>query len=127
MSLRVLVCGSRAWTEPEPIRRELEALYAAGFEEVVHGGAMGADSLAGAIAHELGYSVRCVPADWRRHGRAAGPLRNARMLSEHSPDLVLAFTHDLAKSRGTSDMVRKAREAGVQVRVIPTDAAGDAE
>jgi hypothetical protein len=48
--------------------------------------------------------------DWKRHGPAAGPMRNQRML-DWGPDLVVAF----AGGKGTADMVRRARAAGVDV------------
>ncbi len=53
-------------------------------------------------------------------GFAAGPIRNSFMLTEeHLPnepiDLVLAFSDDFAKSKGTRDMMRKARGAGILV------------
>jgi hypothetical protein len=50
-------------------------------------------------------------ADWDGLGRKAGPIRNQRMLDEGKPDLVIAFPG----GRGTADMVRRAREAGVEV------------
>jgi hypothetical protein len=53
-------------------------------------------------------------ADWNTHGRAAGPIRNQRMLDEVKPELVVAFPG----GRGTADMVRRAREAGVNVYLV---------
>ncbi|HVM95122.1 MAG TPA: hypothetical protein VMT89_01980, partial [Candidatus Acidoferrales bacterium] len=53
-------------------------------------------------------------ADWRRNGRAAGPIRNQQMLTEGKPDLVVAFPG----GRGTRDMVNKAKAANVAVTVI---------
>ena len=44
----------------------------------------------------------------------AGPRRNARMLAEGKPDLVVAFPG----GRGTADMVSKARAAKVEVMEI---------
>jgi hypothetical protein len=44
--------------------------------------------------------------------------RNARMLRQGRPELVIAFTGDLARSRGTADMVRRARTAGLPVLVV---------
>jgi hypothetical protein len=40
------------------------------------------------------------------------------MLQEGKPALVLAFTEGLEASRGTADMVRRARAAAVGVRVF---------
>ena len=121
MSLRgaeavvVLVCGDRFWQDAHTIRRVLEGL---GPVSVVHGGAPGADRLVGVVAAGLGLSVQAYPAQWHQYGRAAGPLRNQEMLTDAKPDLVLAFHRNLARSRGTADMVRRARAAGVPVRVF---------
>jgi hypothetical protein len=112
--VRVLVCGSRYWTDDAAIRRELEALAP---DVVIEGFATGADRLARKVAVEMGARVVSFPADWSL-GRKAGPIRNQRMLDEGEPDLVLAFHEDLERSRGTRDMVERARRAGVPVRVV---------
>ena len=62
--------------------------------------------------------MRIFPADWIRHGRAAGPIRNEQMLREGCPDLVVAFHDDPGLGRGTADMVRRALAAGVPVRFV---------
>ena len=113
--MRVLVCGSRHWYDPKPIYRELSAFPPD--TVVMHGGCQGADTHAGIGAKALGMRVEVYPARWHLYGLAAGPLRNAEMLRQ-KPDLVLAFHDDLRKSRGTLDMVRRAQEAGVPVRVV---------
>lgn len=89
--------------------------------QIVHGGARGADRMAGHVAKGLGYPVHVHEADWNAHGKAAGILRNQEMLDRH-PDieLVLAFHDDLAHSKGTGDMVRRARAAGIPVNVVTT-------
>lgn len=78
---------------------------------VIHGGARGADTHAGWAATAVDIPVAVYPADWATHGRRAGPIRNAQMLAEGRPDAVLAFPG----GRGTADMVRQARAAGVPV------------
>ena len=111
--LLVLVTGSRTWTDPQPIRELLAALPrltedGVGGITILHGGARGADTLAGEIAAGLGYTVETVtvgPAEWRRHGRRAGLLRNLVML-DRRPDLVLAFLRD--GSPGTSHTIAEA-------------------
>jgi hypothetical protein len=111
----VLVCGSREWRNFEVIRQRLVALSPS---KVLHGACRGADKLSGDAAEELGLAVEVFPADWKAFGKGAGPKRNQRMLDEGKPDLVLAFHSDLESSRGTSDMVRRARKAGVRVEVV---------
>ena len=79
---------------------------------VIHGGARGADDLARQWG-EISVGIEGVEfrADWTARGKAAGMIRNQRMLDEGRPDLVVAFPG----GRGTADMVRRARKAGVEV------------
>lgn len=60
-----------------------------------------------------GITVEPHPADWKRHGRAAGPIRNQKMLEE-KPEMVVAFPG----GKGTADMVKKAGQAGIEVFVV---------
>lgn len=112
---RVLVCGSRTWTDAATIARVLGELPEG--TTIIHGAGRGADYLAGVEAEGYGFRVEEYPADWARHGRRAGPLRNQRMLDEGRPDRVIAFRMP-GPSRGTDDMVRRARAAGLPVEVI---------
>jgi hypothetical protein len=80
----LVVCGGREllWSAR---RVQLVLRRMAAWRPVVallHGGARGADETAGYAAGLLGWRVQVVQAHWSRHGRAAGPLRNARMLIE---------------------------------------------
>jgi hypothetical protein len=106
-----LITGDRNWTDKRLIQEWLKRLD---ITAVIEGGARGADALAGQSASELGIEVAEVPADWDKHGRAAGPIRNAEML-KLNPDIVLAFHGNLRESKGTKDMVRRANKAGVPV------------
>lgn len=111
----VLICGSRGWQDRAPIEALLDEL---GTDvRIIHGGARGADLLAGAVALERGIDVISVEADWHRHGRAAGPIRNQSMLDLHHPVAVYAF-RCIGKSNGTDDMCARARRAGIPTEVI---------
>jgi hypothetical protein len=118
--MRVLVCGGRDYADRAKVFDELEILNAFNMTLcVISGGATGADALAEEWARENikkrnGVSFRGFKADWKKHGKAAGPIRNQRMLDEGKPDLVLAFPGGAA----TSDMISKAKEAGIEVRQI---------
>jgi hypothetical protein len=81
----------------------------------VTGGANGADHSAEDWAIDNGIVRRVFPADWDKHKRAAGPIRNKQMLVEGKPDLVLAFPG----GKGTRNMVAQARSAGVDVIEVP--------
>jgi hypothetical protein len=123
--MRLLVCGSRTWTDRPRLRQVLDQLvsdHGDGQVVLIEGDARGADRLAGQLARERGWRLERHPADWTHHGRAAGFRRNARMLRQGRPDLVVAFTvGPLQQSRGTADMVRRAQEAGVPVHLVTSD------
>ncbi len=114
----ILVCGSRTYDDAREIRTQLNLLPEGTW--VLHGAARGADTMAAEIAWNIGLPTMGVPANWGLHGKAAGPIRNKRMLEEFKPEACLAF-HDkkeLEESRGTADMVELAQEAGIPVRVF---------
>lgn len=114
--MRVIVCGSRDWTDAAPIKRVLSTLLVGDPDLVViEGEARGADCIARDVARRLGVPVERFPADWSL-GRRAGPIRNQAML-DSGVDLVVAFHSDIRRSRGTADMVRRASAAGVPVRL----------
>lgn len=118
--MRVLVCGSRDYgMEGQP---NADAERARLFDEltklapslIIEGGARGADWLAMTWAVENKVKRLRFNADWKKHRDRAGPIRNRQMLTEGKPDLVVAFPG----GRGTADMVRRAKAAGVEVREI---------
>lgn len=86
---------------------------------IVHGNARGADHLADSLGKQWGAITIPVDADWNLHGKAAGPVRNQRMLDEHDPESVWAF-RSTGKSNGTDDMCAKGRLAHKPVYVITT-------
>lgn len=113
--MKVLVTGGRDYPGVQHVWSVLERLHAeTPIEMLIEGGASGADQHARRWAirrdiRTLTYGVS--KAEWAQFGKAAGPMRNARMLKAGQPDLVVAFPgHD-----GTADMVAKARAAGVRV------------
>lgn len=128
---RVLVTGSRHWED-----EWICSILCSGIWvhermpfHVYHGGAEGADKI---YAEEFsrGYDpelhkVHEFKADWDKHGRAAGPERNERMLRAFLSDLqdgevyfALAFSDDLSSSKGTADMVNRLKKASVPIYLI---------
>lgn len=114
--MRVLCCGDRDWADHEAIRRRLSKLPKSTI--IIEGECRGADRICKAIAKSLGFEIDPYPAKWNLYGRSAGPIRNQQMLDEGKPELVIAFHSNLAKSKGTLNMITKARKAGVLVEVI---------
>lgn len=118
--MRVLVTGGRDFDDRELLFDTLDRLNAMqGFTVVIHGDAKGADRLSGEWASSRGITVEAHPADWKKHGRAAGPIRNQKMLEE-KPQLVVAFPG----GKGTADMVRKAKQAGLKVVMVEEKSTG---
>jgi len=113
--MRVLVCGDRDYNDQDRLFAVLDELHLSKtITDVVHGAARGADMLAHEWAYARNIRMWPCPADWKRHGRAAGPIRNQRMLDDHTIDLVVTFSG----GRGTDDMVRRARRANIPVMEI---------
>lgn len=110
--MKILVCGGRAFNDQTSLFNFLDSFqYVMGMVDVViHGDAPGADQLAGQWARSHGITELKFPADWNKHGKAAGPIRNSIMLTE-KPDFVIAFPG----GRGTRNMVGQANLNGVKV------------
>lgn len=137
MSFRILITGSRNWSNTNAIVSAFAVVIPGSLRRpnvevvVVHGDAPGADTLAGRIAEQWGFDVESHPAQWDRNcdqscyhptrmkdGKpycpVAGHLRNQHMV-DLGADVCLAFpTRD---SRGTWDCVRRAEKAGIPVYV----------
>lgn len=113
--MKVLVCGGRDYTNWDLLEDKLNLIWRADGEfTIISGGAKGADTLAIDYAKKYNNSLEIYKAEWDKFGPSAGPIRNQQMLDIGKPDLVLAFKG----GKGTADMVRRARKAGVEVREI---------
>lgn len=109
--MKILVCGGRDYSDQKAVFSVLNVLRSVhGALTIIEGGQTGADRLARRWAHEHKAGLVTVEAEWDRLGRRAGPIRNAEML-KLEPDAVVAFPG----GRGTENMKRQARAAGVEV------------
>ena len=117
--MRIIICGSRDWTDKHTIHREIDRLLARYGSElvIIHGVCeTGADMIANDYCIEKDIRIIPFPAKWKRQGKAAGPIRNQRMIDEGKPQGVVAF--DLGGTPGTAGMINKAHAAGLPVIVI---------
>jgi hypothetical protein len=118
---RMLVTASRTWTNEAAMRRTLARHYEPGAVLVV-GGARGGDRIAEKIWRDLGGQVERHDADWDRHGKAAGAIRNAEMAAADISACV-AFvmrcedcgTPEPHGTHGTVDCIGRAKAAGIEV------------
>jgi len=110
---RLLVTGSRAWTDENTIRRELTARFAPDVILVSGACPRGADAICERIWQEFGGRVERHPAEWRKYGRGAGFRRNSYMARLGAREC-LAFIQD--SSSGASHAADVAQTAGIPVR-----------
>lgn len=129
MTYRILITGSRTWSDEgtiwDALNDAIDEQAKNGEHEfvIVHGHCpRGADAIADFYCEDQAgwrdnagqqLAVERHPADWKRNGRHAGPLRNQRMV-DAGADLCLAFIR--GNSRGATDCARRARTAGIPVK-----------
>ena len=115
---RILVTGSRDWTDRDTIYRALATTWESFGRDpravLVHGDCHlgGADQIAKEVWNSWGLTDEAHPAEMDSRGRVLGPARNQRMV-DTGVDVCLAFP--LPSSRGTRNCMRLAREAGVPI------------
>jgi hypothetical protein len=115
--MRLLVCGGRDFSDVKLAHEKITKAIGTIFmtpPTIIHGGAKGADTIAGEYAKINGFPCEVYEADWAAHGRAAGPIRNRQMIVEGRPHAVLA----LHGGRGTQNMIKQAISAGLTVWVV---------
>lgn len=119
--MRILVCGGRNYTDRNHVWNTLCEIDAARgpITCIIHGAATETDTEAMYWAQTERINERKIlhapfVADWRQYGNAARAIRNARMIENGRPDLVVAFPG----GKGTADCVRQARTAGIEVMEV---------
>lgn len=127
--MRILITGSRDWRDVEGVRAAiLDALSGQPGTDhtIIHGAAIGADSIADAVARQLGLKIEAYPAAWSQHQdncseacrnerrcKRAGMVRNHQMVSSGA-DICLAFIKD--ESRGATGCANIAEAANIPTR-----------
>lgn len=122
-AMRVIVSGSRSWTDRGRISERLAQLDLGGVDApiIVVGydpekkRPKGVDEIAYQEAHKLGLLVEPHPAYWDVEGKGAGFARNERM-AKSGADLCIAFWD--GRSTGTLDMITRAVKHGILVDVV---------
>lgn len=114
-----LICGGRDYDNVRQFNTAMKNIMLSEGRptKIIHGGARGADTLADKFAKGANITCKRYRAQWDKHGKAAGPIRNQEMLDKGQPNLVIAFPGSV----GTSDMVKRAKDAGVKVIRVPQD------
>lgn len=110
--MKILVCGCRHYSDYSSIYSVIKAFGSD--VTIISGACRGADKLAVEVAKRLGLNFGEYPANWSLYGNKAGPIRNQQMIDMESPDLVIAFHPDIESSKGTKDMIRRAKYHGIK-------------
>lgn len=122
---RLLVAGSRTINDYSFVARKLDRMVSDWEASpkphkiiVIEGEARGADKLGRRWAEERGHEVLSMPADWDRHGRSAGYIRNVAMADQNPTGAVLFWD---GVSTGTFDMLNILAERKIPYRLIRVD------
>lgn len=112
---RILFCGGRDFNDFMMLEKIFMAMGCSNRDDYtfMHGGATGADHLCAEYAKKFfpKSTILVFPANWRKLGRAAGPIRNTQMLRDGCPEWVMA----LPGGKGTENMITQALQAYVPV------------
>ena len=114
---RVIIAGCRDFNDYELLKEKCDYFLQDEEKEdvvIISGHASGADALGERYAQERGFQLETFPADWKAHGRAAGPIRNARMAS--AANALIAFWD--GKSRVTKNMIEIAKNHNLKVVIV---------
>lgn len=115
---RVIIAGGRYFNDYILLKERCDYYLQNKLKEsrvvILSGHASGADTLGEHYAQERGLECELHPADWKAHGRAAGPIRNKEMAEV--ADALIAFWD--GQSRGTASMINLAKSKGLKVAVV---------
>jgi hypothetical protein len=119
--MKTIIAGSRSFADGSGLVRSY--VYLMIFDtieanldritEVVSGCARGPDRWASDAAFKIDIPVRLMPAEWSKHGKAAGPIRN-RAMAKYADALIMFWD---GKSRGSRNMIEQAMREGLRVHV----------
>jgi len=113
--MRVLVCGGRAYEDADNVFGVLDELHwRHPITSIIQGGAAGADAIARQWAKDRCITFQTITGGRTPTGKSSWSKGNQRMLDEGKPELDVAFPG----VRRTTNMVRRAKSAGVTVLEI---------
>ena len=111
--MKVIIAGSRAFNNYNLLAQTLQEMNL-DIDEIVCGGARGADSLGAEWARKNGVIIQYFYPDWDKYGKIAGIIRNHEM-GDYA-DYLIAFWD--GKSTGTKDMINYMQQLGKRGKVV---------
>ena len=106
--MKVAIVGSRTFNDYNFLSRMMDDLdEICSTEEIISGGAKGADSLAEQYAREHNIPITTFIPAWNKYGKGAGMIRNEAIID--ATDIVVAFWD--GQSPGTKNSIDRALKA----------------
>jgi hypothetical protein len=116
--MKCIIAGSRSITSYQTVKAAIESCpWLDEVTEVVTGGAQGVDTLGDNWAWCQKIDRTIMKANWEKHGKAAGPIRNKRMADYVGPFGGLILVWD-GQSAGSKNMKHLMRNSGHVWEVI---------
>jgi hypothetical protein len=111
---RIAITGTRETDRLGDVTKELQSLRGVDCLVILGDCPTGIDEEAKEFCEKAKIDFMRIHAHWKKFHRAAGPIRNKRMLVEGQPDEVWAFP--VPNSTGTKNMMKQAEAMGIPVK-----------
>jgi len=117
MVKRIVIAGSRHYSNYEEAREYLD-LCLKDIKDgsdliILSGGAQGGDAIGERYAKENGFIIEKHPAEWKKYGKRAGPIRNKAMAD--MADVIICFWN--GESKGTSSLIGLAKRLNKELKI----------
>ena len=112
---KLIIAGSREFDNYPLLKEKVDFLLKNVTEdiEIVSGTARGADTLGEKYARENNFQVKLFPADWNKHGKSAGFIRNEEM-AKYAYACVVFWMNN---SKGTKHMIDLSQKYNLKLRI----------
>lgn len=112
--MKTIIAGSRTANMTQTLAGINSCPWQSRVTRILCGAALGVDTCAAEWAYATGLPVDYYEANWAVNGRAAGPIRNQQMV-DHADALIAIWD---GQSKGTADIIRRAKAEGITVHVF---------
>ena len=113
MVKKIVIGGCRDYNNYELFKSHLDEIIESEKDEIIiiSGHCSGVDLMGERYAEENSFKVEIFLPEWEKYGRAAGPIRNRKMVN--TSDIVIAFWD--GKSKGTKSLISYAEKVGKEL------------